>query len=108
MCVQFPEVMDRPENLHRRLVHFSKLLLVLADSPLPNLADVATHMNNELVGRVHVLGRERAPRSFAVAMTSEIHRRERESDFEVVDTIIVLMRYFEHFFEHELGDSMLQ
>jgi pimeloyl-ACP methyl ester carboxylesterase len=71
-------------------------------------ADVATHMNNELVGRVHVLGRERAPRSFAAAMTSEIHRRERESDFEVVDTITVIMRYFEHFFEHELGDSMLQ
>lgn len=91
------------ESLHRRLVHFSKTLLALSESQFEFLADVAEHMNQELVGRVHVLGHQRAPRSFAVAMSTA---SERASDSRVADLIQTIMRYFAHLFARELGEPL--
>jgi L-serine deaminase len=91
------------DSLRQRLVHFSATLVALSHSHFELLADVAEHMNKKLVERVNVLGYQRAIRSFAAAMANE---SERVPDADMATIINIVMRYFEHLFEHELANRV--
>jgi hypothetical protein len=64
-------------------------------------------MANALVDRVAVLGQEHAPHSFAVAMSTELHRCDQAADGALFGELLtMLMRYFAFLFSAEISPSL--
>lgn len=100
-------VHDKGCSLEHRLVHFHQTLLLLAGSQEGLLPNVAFLMGQELVERVVCIGKESAPYSFALAMSTAVDRcRLSDTDAPFGELIAMLMRYFAQLFGTEIGASL--